>query len=62
MPVENELAQLQAVGTEFDKILTYGLDDLDKVVPELDKKQELAGKQKVMDEIQKQYDEWKKTQ
>ena len=62
VPVESELAQFQAVGTEFDKILTYGLDDLDKVLPEFDKKQELAGKQKIMDEIQKQYDEWKKTQ
>lgn len=56
IPVESEIAQLQAVETEFSKILSFGLDDPDKVIPAYDKKLELAGKQKVMDEIQKQYD------
>ena len=59
IPVESEIAQLQAVETEFSKILSFGLDDPDNVIPAYDKKLELAGKQKVMDEIQKQYDTWK---
>ena len=59
-PVESEISQLSAVSKEFSGILSNGLEDPEKILPQYLEKKDTAGKKKVMDEIQKQYDEWKK--
>lgn len=60
--VEAEISQVMAVNTEFKKSLDYGLDDPENILPEYDSKMELAGKQKIMEEIQSQYDAWRAEQ
>lgn len=60
--VENELAQLTAVTTEFKPILINGLDDPDKMMKLYTDKRKAAGQDKVLAEIQKQVDAWRKTQ
>ena len=61
-PVESEISQISAVGKEYDPILSNGLEDPAISAPAYYDKMEKAGREKVMNEIQKQYDEWKKTQ
>ncbi|KRF43816.1 ABC transporter substrate-binding protein [Paenibacillus sp. Soil787] len=60
--VENEVAQLTAITTEFRPILINGLDDPDKMMKLYSDKRKAAGQDKVLAEIQKQVDEWRKTQ
>ena len=61
-PVESEVTQMAAVSKEYSKIVGNGLQDPDVVVPEYMAKLDTAGKQKVMDEIEKQFNEWKASQ
>ena len=61
-PVEREVTQMAAVSKEYGKIVSNGLQDPDVVVPEYMEKLDTAGKQKVMDEIEKQFNEWKASQ
>jgi putative aldouronate transport system substrate-binding protein len=58
--IENEVAQVKAVGQEFSPILMKGLDDIDKTLEMQIEKSKAAGIKKIHDEIQKQLDEWKK--
>lgn len=58
--VENELAQLSAIELEFIKIQSNGLDDPEKIQKLRDEKDKAAGEDKVIAEIQRQYDEWVK--
>ena len=53
---------MAAVSKEYSKIVGNGLQDPDVVVPEYMAKLDTAGKQKVMDEIEKQFNEWKASQ
>jgi putative aldouronate transport system substrate-binding protein len=61
-PVENELVQINAIFKEFNVILKNGLDDPANSVQKFKEKLKLAGEEKVKAEIQKQIDEWRKTQ
>ncbi|MEC0090015.1 ABC transporter substrate-binding protein [Paenibacillus macquariensis] len=60
--VENEIAQLNAITAEYKDILTNGLDDVDKTMKSMMDKRKAAGHDKVLAEIQKQVDEWRKSQ
>jgi len=58
--VRTELANVNAVYTEYKSILYYGLvEDIESVLAERNEKLEKAGLQKVIDEMQAQYDAWK---
>lgn len=57
-PVEMEMAQVSSVKAEYEKTLGYGLADPEVTVPTYQDKLELAGYQKVLDEVQRQYDQW----
>jgi len=58
--VRTELANVNAVYTEYKSILYYGLvEDIESVLNERNEKLEKAGLQKVIDEMQAQYDAWK---
>lgn len=57
-PVKAEITNLESVSKEFDTILNNGLDDPEATYQKVKEKKELAGKEKVMEEIQKQYDAW----
>ena len=57
-PVESEMSQISSVYQDYTKILGYGLQDPEIVVPERQEKLETAGLKVVMDEIQRQLDEW----
>ena len=57
--VESEISQVSAAGAEYGKILNYGLDaDPEAVYEEKEKKLELAGRQVIVDEINRQLEEW----
>ena len=58
-PVRSELAQTQAVMDEFRGGLFTGAVDPDVVLPEFLAKLEVAGSQKIIDEAQRQINEWK---
>jgi putative aldouronate transport system substrate-binding protein len=58
-PVRSELAQTQAVMDEFRGALFTGVVDPDEVLPEFLEKLEVAGSQKIIDEVQRQINEWK---
>ena len=60
--VESEVSQIAAVGKEFDAILNNGLEDPEVSTSAYYDKLEKAGRQKVMDEIQKQFNEWSAAQ
>jgi putative aldouronate transport system substrate-binding protein len=60
--VESEIAQLSAVSKEYSSILTNGLDDPEKMLKAEMDKRKAAGHDKVMAEIQRQLDEWRKSQ
>ena len=57
-PVESEMSQISSVGQEYNKIIGYGLQDPEVTVPERQEKLEMAGQKVVIDEIQRQLDEW----
>ncbi len=59
--IQNEIAQIAAIGKQYTPILSNGLDDVDKTLVELREKATLAGNDSIIAEIQKQYDEWVKT-
>lgn len=58
-PVSAQVAAFRNVLDEFGKSLYTGSVDPDKYLPELNKKLEAAGIQDVIDEMQRQVDEWK---
>ncbi|WP_284642014.1 ABC transporter substrate-binding protein [Paenibacillus silviterrae] len=60
--VENEMARLTAIEKEFQPILDNGLDDTDKILKLREEKMKAAGFDKVLAEVQRQLDEWRKTQ
>lgn len=57
-PVKTELTNLNSVSNEFTNVLSNGLDDPEATFQKQQEKRELAGLQKVMEEIQNQYDAW----
>lgn len=61
-PVENELNQMNAIRTEFEKILFNGLEDTDKILAMREEKLNAAGKEKVRAEMQRQLDAWRSKQ
>lgn len=61
-PVETELTNLAAISTEYDNQLSYSTIPVEETYAKIDEKQKLAGVDKVVDEIQTQYDAWKAQQ
>lgn len=61
-PVETELTNLTAIDTEYQNQLTYSTTPVEELYAEIDEKQSLAGVDKVVEEIQTQYDTWKAQQ
>ncbi|PKR86343.1 ABC transporter substrate-binding protein [Heyndrickxia camelliae] len=59
-PVRTEIASITNVSKEFAPALLTGSVDPKEYVPKMDKKLKEAGLDKVLAEIQKQYDAWKK--
>ncbi|CAM4129688.1 ABC transporter substrate-binding protein [Lederbergia lenta] len=59
-PVRSEIASISNVAEEFYPALATGTVDPEEYLPKANKKFKEAGLDKVMEEIQKQYDEWKK--
>lgn len=61
-PISNEIANLSATNKEFNSSLNLGLDDPEVVLAKRAEKAKASGVDKVVAEVQRQYDEWKKTQ
>ena len=61
-PVESEMSQISSVKQEYSKILGFGLQDPEVVFPERQEKLDTAGRKVVMDEVQRQLDEWLATE
>lgn len=61
-PVRTEIAAISNVASEFSPALLTGSVDPEEYLPKANKKFKEAGLDKVLKEIQKQYDEWKKAQ
>src|SRR6185437_16141731 len=59
-PVRSEIAALSNVAEEFYPALATGTVNPEEYLPKANQKFKEAGLEKVMEEIQKQYDEWKK--
>ena len=59
--VKNEVAATQTVITQFNGSLITGTVDPDKYIPQFVAKLKEAGMQKIIDEKQRQLDEWSKT-
>lgn len=60
-PVSTQVAGFRNVLDEFGKALYTGSVDPDEYLPQLQKKLEATGVQDVIDEMQRQIDEWKAT-
>lgn len=60
-PVSTQVAGFRNVLDEFGKSLYTGSVDPDEYLPQLNKKLAATGIQEVIDEMQKQIDEWKQT-
>ena len=60
--VRSELASITNISMEFYPALGTGSVDPEEYLPKFNKKLEEAGIDKVLKEIQKQYDEWKSKQ
>jgi len=58
-PVKTEIAAVLAAIDEYALILENGLDDTDKTLSALKDKVYGNGMQKIIDEVQRQYDEWR---
>lgn len=56
--VEMEISALKTVSSQYNKQVTMGAQDPETVMPEYTQKLKEAGLQKVIDEAQKQYDEF----
>ena len=61
-PFECEITQMSAVNKEYSPILSNGLEVPEVAVPEYQSKMKTAGMEKVAAELEKQFNEWKKTQ
>ncbi|WP_318616426.1 ABC transporter substrate-binding protein [Sporosarcina sp. YIM B06819] len=61
-PVRSEIAAITNISKEFYPALATGSVDPEEYLPKYNKKLKEAGIDKVLEEIQKQYDEWKKEQ
>jgi len=61
-PVRTEIASISNVSKQFYPAIATGSVDPEKNLPDFNKKLKDAGIDKVLAEIQKQYDEWKKEQ
>lgn len=61
-PVRSELAAITNISKEFYPALATGSVDPEEYLPKYNKKLKEAGIDKVLNEIQKQYDEWKSKQ
>ncbi|SDN08182.1 carbohydrate ABC transporter substrate-binding protein, CUT1 family (TC 3.A.1.1.-) [Fictibacillus solisalsi] len=61
-PVRSELAAITNISKEFYPALATGSVDPEVYLPKLNKKLKDAGADKVLKEIQKQFDKWKSTQ
>ncbi|MFT4414795.1 ABC transporter substrate-binding protein [Fredinandcohnia humi] len=59
-PVRTEIAAIANVSQEFAPALLTGSVDPEEYLPKANQKFKEAGLDKVLEEIQKQYDEWKK--
>jgi putative aldouronate transport system substrate-binding protein len=57
-PVKNEVAACNSVLEQYRRALESGILDVDKTLPEFLNKLENAGIQKIIEEKQKQLDEW----
>lgn len=57
-PVTNEIAQLTSVYEQYSKDLAFGVVDIDSKIKEFNDALYAAGLQTVMDEKQRQLDEW----
>jgi len=60
-PVQSEIAQCTSVRQEYLPALELGYSDPDELLPEFLEKLEIAGAQKIIDEMQSQIDAWKAT-
>lgn len=58
--VEVEVAACNNVITEFQKLIEFGADDPEVSVPKFLAKLEAAGSNRIIEVVQKQYDEWGK--
>lgn len=61
-PVRTEIAAISNVTSEYSPALLKGAVDPEEYLPKFNEKLNEAGIQKVLDEIQSQYDQWKKEQ
>lgn len=61
-PVRSELASITNISKEFYPALATGSVDPEEFLPKYNKKLKEAGLDKVLEEIQKQFDTWKKEQ
>lgn len=60
--IKTEVAQVQAVKTEYDKVLRFGaMDDFETTWNEYRNKMKLAGEEKIVQTVQEQLNEWLKT-
>lgn len=57
--VESEISQVSAIKTEYKNIFAYGLEDPEVSIPEYYEKLEIAGYNRIGDEIRNQYTSWK---
>ena len=58
-PVVNEYTAVSNVYSEYQKSIEFGAVDPDSAIDEMEAKLASAGYQKILDEKQRQYDEWK---
>ncbi|WP_096188999.1 ABC transporter substrate-binding protein [Evansella halocellulosilytica] len=61
-PVRTEIAAISNVTSEFSPALLKGAVDPEEYIPAFNEKLYEAGMEKVLEEIQSQYDEWKENQ
>lgn len=60
--VTTQLAAMNNVVEEFKALINTGSVDVDKTLADMKKKMDAAGQGEIIEEMQKQYDEWKKAQ
>lgn len=58
-PVKTEIAQCSSLISQYIPLFTYGIGSLDKEYVEFIEKLDIAGAQTIVDEMQRQIDEWK---
>lgn len=58
-PVQNEMAALSAINSEYNKQIVLGAMDYTEIIPAMQKRYKEAGQDKVAAEYQRQFDEWK---